>query len=204
MAAIPMTSTRKWVISCGAALMALVLLFPPWQQTRNGVPLSYNDDLGRHALWNRPAATGETYVYPSLLPTPEGKISEEKITVNIPASECRVSLNAGVLWRQCGIILAITAILFFGLRSLTFRKAAILSLLVALCLPAPTPDLSIPIAVMLGMSPWLLYQGEFGSVAVPFFAAFYLAIYFAVLFFLIGGAVWLDRRYSPAQDQARA
>jgi hypothetical protein len=95
-----MNTTQKWITIGFLLALVLAAIRPPWQQTYNGVRLSYAGDLGQHFLWQRPPATGE-----------------KSWMGDAPASECEVSIDeAGLAW-QCGVLTVISALLLFVFRT---------------------------------------------------------------------------------------
>src|SRR5713226_9343457 len=95
-----MSAAQKWIVRVSGLALFLVVLFPPWRQTHKGQRLSYRGELGHHLLWPRPEPVGE-----------------QSWIVSAPASECEVSLELGAVFRQCGIVFAMTAILLFAFRT---------------------------------------------------------------------------------------
>jgi hypothetical protein len=91
-----MNTTQKWILIGFALALALAAIRPPWQQTYNGVQLSYAGELGQHFLWQPPPATGEK--------------SWMRV---VPASECEVLINKARLSWQCGALFVISALLIF-------------------------------------------------------------------------------------------
>ncbi len=168
--------------------MVLVLLFPGWRQTYQGHPLVYSEEMGHHFVLRPPAATGE-----------------QSWILQAPASECKVEVKKDILLRQATIILAMTLILLISFarmpeksslaESLTSRRLAVISSLLALCLPVPPPD-GIPCIVVVGMvlaSPFM-DNGHVGPWMMPILAGFSFASYFAVLFAFASGLTWVIRR----------
>ena len=140
-----MNAANKWTLVGGALALLLVVLFPPWQQFYQGHPLIYQEAMGRHLIWNPPAAVGE-----------------QSWIVHAPPSECQVKVKLQALLRNCSSVLAITIVLFFAFRfpagnerlitSLTNRKVAVVTLLLALCLPVPGTE-GMPLVTPVGMAP---------------------------------------------------
>jgi hypothetical protein len=95
-----MNTTQKWIAIGFMLALALAATRPPWQQTYKGVRLSYAGELGQHFLWQRPPATGE------------------KSWMGVaPASECAVLIDKTLLSWQCGVLVVISALLFFIFRT---------------------------------------------------------------------------------------
>ena len=168
--------------------MVLVLLFPGWRQTYQGHPLVYSEEMGHHFVLRPPAATGE-----------------QSWILQAPASECKVEVKKDILLRQATIILAMTLILLISLarmpeksslaESLTSRRLAVISSLLALRLPVPPPD-GIPCIVVVGMAlaSSFMDNGHVGPWMMPILAGFSFASYFAVLFAFASGPTWVIRR----------
>jgi hypothetical protein len=182
-----MSAAQKW-ISCGGMLAILLeVFFPPWQQPYQGHRLPYRVELGHHFLQPPPQPTGE-----------------QSWIQNVPASECTVSVESMVVLRQCGMVLAMTAILLIGFRQATgssvgnplnMRRLGLVSLLLALCLPVPPPD-GIPVAALVIMSPLALFSdgGHLGRWFVPMLAVASFGTYFAITFLVLWAVAWVFRR----------
>jgi hypothetical protein len=183
-----MDAPSKWTVLGGVPALFLVLLFPAWEQIYQGHPLPYKGELGHHFVFHPPEAVGE-----------------QSWMVNAPASDCQVKLKTGVLLRQSTIVVAMTTILVLALRfpaphgslaaSLTARRLATLSCLLALCLPVP-PPVGIPSAWYVAMAPIAPFMdnGHLGPWFIPMIAGISFGIYFAALFVLTSGVAWLIRR----------
>ena len=182
-----MNAAHKWIASGFAFALLMLVLFPPWKQTYKGEELLYKGKLGHHLLWSRPQPTGE-----------------KSWLVNAPASECEVAVESGVVLRQSGIVVAMTVVLLFAFRKwptrpFTTRKLIFTSLVLALCLPVPSPDV-IPLVVFVVLTPIVPFMstGHLGPWFVPMVAGMYLAIYFVTLFLLLSSVVWFVRRLAQA------
>ena len=178
-----MNRSQKWITTGFVFSFLLVLCFPPWRQTYQGRPLTYNEHLGHHFIWPGPSPTGEQSWIVTALP-----------------SECQTSIERGVLLRQLGSIVVMAAILLFAFRPqkpipLTTRTLTFTSLLLALCLPMPLPD-GPPVTVWVAaalVSPFK-DSGHVGPWFVPMVAGIALAVYFTVLFLLLKAVVWMATR----------
>jgi hypothetical protein len=80
-------------------------------------------------------------------------------------------------------------------RPFTTRKLIFTSLVLALCLPVPSPNV-IPLVVFVVLTPIapVTDTGHLGPWFVPMVAGMYLAIYFVVVFLLLSSIVWFARR----------
>ncbi len=183
-----MNAANKWTL-VGAALVALlVVLFPSWQQFYQGHPLPYQGELGHHLIWKPPPAVGE-----------------QSWIIHASPSECQVRVNVGTLLRHCGSIAAITIVLLLAFRfpagsqslatSLTNRRIAVVSLLLALCIPVPGSH-GLPLAALVVMAPISMFGdgGHLGPWFMPMLAGIALAAYFTGVFLVASGVVWLIRR----------
>jgi hypothetical protein len=95
-----MNTTQKWISATFMLALVLAAIRPPWQQTYEGVRLSYAGELGQHFLWQRPPATGE------------------KSWMGVaPASECEALIDKARLSWQCGVLFVISALLLFVFRT---------------------------------------------------------------------------------------
>src|SRR5208282_4606783 len=159
-------STPHKCISIGSLLVLFVaILYPPWLQTHGGWRLPYRGELGHHFLWLPPAPTGE-----------------QSWMGTVPASECEVSIQRGVLLRQCGSIIAMATILLIAFRGwpnarLTPGKLSLTSLLLAVCLPVWPPD-GDPLALWVGLAATCPFTdcGEFGTHGAAQLAGAVLAV----------------------------
>jgi hypothetical protein len=189
-----MSAASKWTLVGGIAALTLVLLFPAWRQTYRGHPLSYNEEMGHHFLLRPPQPTGE-----------------QSWILKAPASECKVEVKKDVLLSHAATVLAMTAVLLLSFarfakegplaESLTTRRLAIVSSLLALCLPFPPPDgePTVLLVVMAPISPFM-DNGHVGPWAVPMFAGLSFGMYFLPVFALASGLVWLARRRISATE----
>lgn len=176
------TNAQKCVLLLGVLAVTFIFVFPSWHQICQGHEPAYEAELGRHLFWDTPRATGE-----------------QSWIENYAPWQCKASIEWGPLFRQCLMACLITAILFVGFKPLRFttKKAALMSLLVSLCLPFPSPpDFSIPVVVMVVMSPKLLYDCGFGSCGLPLVTAMVLLLYFVVGFVLFKGINLVSMRSS--------
>ena len=183
-----MSAFSKWTLAGAIAALTLVLMFPAWRQTYRGHPLIYNEEMGHHFLLRPPQPTGE-----------------QSWILQAPASECKVEVKKEILIRQTATILAMAAVLLFSFArfakkaplasSLTTRRMAIVSSLLALCLPFPPPDgePTVFLVTMAPISPFM-DNGHVGPWAIPMFAGISFAMYFLPLFALTSGLAWLARR----------
>jgi hypothetical protein len=178
-----MNLAQKWITIGSACVLVLVLIFPPWHQTHRGEPLIYKEDLGHHLLWSAPLATGE-----------------EKV----PASECKVAIDRDVLLGQCGIVIAMGAILCFAFRgrpsaTVTIRSLVITSLFLALCLPLLSWSEGVPLIIWVLMAVIGLFigTGHINSWDMLFLVGRSLTLYFSAIFVLLSGALWIARRRRP-------
>jgi hypothetical protein len=182
-----MTTAQKWIATGFAFLFLLILCFPPWRQTYQGHPLTYNEQLGHHFIWPGPLPTGE-----------------QSWAVNALPSECQTSIEREVLSMQLGGIVVMAAILLFVFRSqttipLTARVLTFMSLTLALCLPMPPPD-GPPVIFWVGeavASPFM-DNGHVGPWFAPMIAGIALAVYSTVVFVLLKVAVWIVIRHSQS------
>ncbi len=192
-----MNAANKWTLLAGALALILVVLFPPWQQFYHGHPLIYQEEMGRHLIWKPPAAVGE-----------------QSWIIHASPSECQVKIRLETLLRNCGSVLAMTIVLFLVFRSpagnerlvtsLTNRKVAVVSLLLALCLPVPGAE-GMPLVALVVMAPVSLFSdnGHLGPWYVPMIAGTTLAAYFTVTFLVTSGVAWLvRRRTNPSSSSA--
>jgi hypothetical protein len=182
-----MNAANKWTLFGGTLALALVVLFPPWRQFYHGHPLVYKEQMGRHLIWKPPAAVGE-----------------QSWIIQASPAECQVKIKLETMLRNCGTVFAMTIALFLAFRlptgntdlaaSLTHRKTAIVSLLLALCLPVPEMD-GMPLAALVVMAPISLFSdsGHVGPWAVPVIAGTVLAVYFTPIFLVISAMAWLVR-----------
>jgi hypothetical protein len=180
-----MNTFQKWIASGFGFLFLLALCFPPWRQTHQGHPLTYNEHLGHHFIWPAPSPTGE-----------------KSWILTVSATECQTSIERKVLLIQLGGIVVMAAILLFVFRrqtpiSLTTRVLIFTSLSLSLCLPTPPPD-GPPLIVWVGAavaSPFM-DNGHVGPWFTPMVAGSALAVYSTVMFILLKAAVWLAIRRS--------
>lgn len=177
-----MNAAQKTVLLGFFLALFAVLLFPPFQQTNQGVKLMYGGELGHHFRWPRPRPTGE-----------------KSWLENVPASECTVGIEYGVVLRQIGIVIAMAAVLLLAFRkwplSPVAKELAFTSLALALSLPVPPPDgisaffwvISAPISPFRD-------NGHLGPWFVPMVAVASLAGYFVATLLLLATTVWFSRR----------
>ena len=170
-----MNAANKWTLLGGALALLLVVLFPPWQQFYHGHPLPYQGDMGRHLIWKPPAAVGE-----------------QSWIIHASPSECQLKVKQETVLRNCGSVLAMTIVLFLAFRfpagnerlviSLTNRKVAVVSLLLALCLPVGTEGM--PLVALVVRAPISLFSdgGHLGPWFVPMLAGIALAPYLLACF----------------------
>ena len=189
-----MSSVSKWTLVGGTAALTSVLFFPAWRQTYHGRRLIYNEEMGHHFLFRPPHPTGE-----------------QSWILQAPASECKVEVEKEVFVRQSATIFAMVAVLLFSFArfskkaplavSFTTRRVAIVSSLLALCLPFPPPD-GEPAVFLVVIAPISAFidNGHVGPWAVPMFAAFSFAMYFLPVFALTSGLAWLGRRRVSGLD----
>lgn len=167
-------------LACFCCLM-LVLIFPPWRQTHDGHSLNYKEHLGHHALWSAPSATGE-----------------DSWILKVSPSQCKVTINWGVLMAQCAVVVVIGVILCFVFRGIPTRRTLIYaSLLLALCVPVPPAD-GIPLLVWVvgGVLAPLSDTGHFKPFDLFLGAIAALALCSAAIFAVLNGLVWLANRRS--------
>jgi hypothetical protein len=182
-----MSAASKWTLMGGVVALSLVLLFPGWRQTYQGHPLVYREEMGHHFVLRPPATTGE-----------------QSWILQAPASECKVEVKKNILLRQAAIVFAMTMIVLISFarmrekgslaESLTIRRLAVISSLLALCLPVPPPD-GIPCIEVVGMglaSPFM-DNGHVGPWMMPILAGLSFGFYFAVLFAFASSLTWLIR-----------
>jgi len=167
-----MNRVQKWIAFASICALALVVVFPPWIQTYNGHPLAYNEQLGHHALWSPPPATGEN-----------------SWILKVAAAECEVTINRYALIAQCGLVIAISTILLLVFRRVrTIRSTVYISVLVALCLPVPWFG-SVPLLVWVvgGLLAPLSDTGHLNPFALFFLGVGFLVFYSAIMFVLLRG-----------------
>ena len=188
-----MNASQKWIMYGLAFALALVVLFPPWQQTYKGVKLSYAGELGHHFRWPPPKTTGE-----------------KSWMVDAPPSDCQVGVEGRVVLRQSGILISMAGVLLFAfhkrqLRSMTMSNLALTSLALILCLPVLSPD-GIPLAWYVAVSPISPFLGSshLGPWLAPILAGVFLPIYFIPVFLTFNAAAWLSRRYSGKSGQPQS
>ena len=170
-----MNAANKWTLLGGALALLLVVLFPQWQQFYQGHPLTYQGEMGHHLIWKPPAAVGE-----------------QSWMIHASPSECLVRIKLETLLRHCGSVPVMTIVMFLAFRfpagnerlvaSLTNRKVALLSLMLALCLPLPHTE-GVALVVM---APISLFSdnGHVGPWALPLIAGTALAACFTAMFLL--------------------
>ena len=188
-----MNAANKWTLLGGALALLLVVLFPQWQQFYQGHPLTYQGEMGHHLIWKPPAAVGE-----------------QSWMIHASPSECLVRIKLETLLRHCGSVLVMTIVMFLAFRfpagnerlvaSLTNRKVALLSLMLALCLPLPHTE-GVALVVM---APISLFSdnGHVGPWALPLIAGTALAVCFIVMFLLTSAVAWLVRRSTPRSSSS--
>jgi hypothetical protein len=186
-----MNAANKWTLLGGALALLLVVLFPPWQQFYQGHPLPYQGEMGHHLIWKPPAAVGE-----------------QSWIVYASSSECQVRIKLETLLRQCGSVVVMTIVMFLAfcfpagnerlVASLTNRKVALVSLVLALCLPLPQTE-GVPLVALVVMAPISLFRdhGHVGPWAFPLIAGAALAVCFTAMFLLTSAVAWLVRRSTP-------
>jgi len=158
-----MNAANRWTLLGGALALLLVVLFPPWQQFYQGHALIYQGEMGHPLIWKPPASVGE-----------------QSWIVHASPSECQVRIKLETLLRQCGSVLVMTIV-----PSLTNRKVALVSLVLALCLPLPQTE-GVPLVALVVMAPISLFSdnGHIGPWALPLIAGTALAVCFIVMFLL--------------------
>jgi hypothetical protein len=136
---------------------------------------------------------------------PSAAVGEQSWINYVLPSECQVKINLETLLRNCGSVVAVSVVLFFAFRlaakrgplvsTLTNRRLAVLSLLLAVCFPIPGSH-GMPLAFLLIMAPISLFSdnGHLGPWFVPIIAGAAFVVYFTPIFLLASTMVWLARR----------
>lgn len=177
-----MNAAQKTVLLGLLLALAAILLFPPFQQTNQGVKLLYGGELGHHFRWPYPRPTGE-----------------KSWLENVPVSDCKVGIEYGVVLRQIGIVIAMATVLLLTFRkwpSSPLRKELVFtSLALALCLPVPPPN-GVPLFLWVVSAPISPFRdnGHLGPWFVPMVAVISLTTYFVVTLLLLTAVVWFSRR----------
>ena len=129
------------------------------------------------------------------------------------ASECQVRIKLKTLLRHCGSVLVMTIVMFLAFRfpggnerlvpSLTNRKVALVSLVLALCLPLPQTE-GVPLVALVVMAPISLFRdnGHVGPWALPLIAGTALAVCFTAMFLPTSAVAWLVRRSTPRSSSS--
>jgi hypothetical protein len=161
-----------------------------------GIRFLNQGELGHHLIWKPPAAVGE-----------------RSWIVHASPSECQVRIKLETLLRQCGSVVVMTTVMFLAFRfpagnerlvaSLTNRKVALVSLVLALCLPLPQTE-GVPLVALVVMAPISLFRdnGHVGPWALPLIAGTALAVCFTVMFLLTSAVAWLVRRGTPPSSSS--
>ena len=144
---------------------------------------------------------------------PPASVGEQSWIVHASPSECQVRIKLETLLRQCGSVLVMTIVMFLAFRfpggnerlvpSLTNRKVALVSLVLALCLPLPQTE-GVPLVALVVMAPTSLFRdnGHVGPWALPLIAGTGLAVCFIVMFLLTSAVAWLVRRSTPRSSSS--